>query len=104
MKLKDITSLQWLGIIILFNGTLIGGTNYLSDLFFSVAIVKAIVAVASLGNMFLGGLVTMFGSSGGQATTVSRMDGVNPIEITRAANTSLVTAAADPTTNVVMKP
>lgn len=104
MKLKDITALQWFGIVILFNTTLIGGASQLGDLSLSATAVKAILAAATLGNGFLGGLVTMMGSSGSQATAVSRMDGVKPIEITRAANTSLVTAAADPTTNVVMKP
>ena len=104
MKLKDITALQWFGIVILFNTTLIGGASQLGDLSLSAAAVKAILAAATLGNGFLGGLVTMFGSSGGMAKTVSEMDGVKPIEITRAANASLVKAAADPTINVVMKP
>lgn len=103
MKLKDITPIQWLGIIILFNSTLIGGASQLGDLSLSANAVKAILAAATLGNGFLGGLITLLGSSGGMAKTVSQMDGVKPIEITPAANTSLVTAAADPTTNVVMK-
>ena len=70
MKLKDITALQWLGIIILFNSTLLGGAGQLADLALSPAVVKAILAVATLGNLFLGGLVTMFGGLKAQKDTV----------------------------------
>jgi hypothetical protein len=61
MKLKNITALQWLGIIILFNTTLLGSTSQLADLMLPAVAVKAILAVATIGNGFLGGLVTMFG-------------------------------------------
>jgi hypothetical protein len=61
MKLQNITALQWIGIIILFNTTLLGGASQLGDLSLSPGVVKAILAVATLGNGFLGGLVTMFG-------------------------------------------
>lgn len=61
MKLKDITALQWVGIVILFNTTLLGGASQLADLALSPWAVKAILAVATLGNGFLGGMVTMFG-------------------------------------------
>jgi hypothetical protein len=61
MKLRDITALQWLGIVILFNTTLLGSTSQLADLMLPAYAVKAILAVATIGNGFLGGLVTMFG-------------------------------------------
>ncbi len=69
MKLKDITTLQWIGIIILFNSTLLGGASQLGDLSLSVKAVKALLALATLGNFFLGGLVTMFGGPAAQTRT-----------------------------------
>lgn len=72
MKFKDITTLQWLGIVILFNTTLLGGASQLADLALSPAVVKAILAVATLGNGFLGGLVTMFGGLQSQKDAVGK--------------------------------
>jgi hypothetical protein len=59
--LKNVTALQWIGIIILFNTTLLGGASQLGDLSLGPHTVKAVLAIATLGNGFLGGLVTMFG-------------------------------------------
>jgi hypothetical protein len=70
MKLKDVTTLQWLGIIILFNTTLLGGASQLGDLSLTPGVIKAILAVATLGNGFLGGLVTMFGGMQAQKDAV----------------------------------
>lgn len=70
MQFKNITTLQWIGIIILFNTTLLGGASQLGDLSLSPGIVKAILAVATLGNGFLGGLVTMFGGMQAQKDAV----------------------------------
>jgi len=70
MKLQNITALQWIGIVILFNTTLLGGASQLGDLSLSPNVVKAILAVATLGNGFLGGLVTMFGGLQAQKDTV----------------------------------
>lgn len=61
--LKSVTPLQWIGIVILFNTTLLGGASQLADLALGPHTVKAILAVATLGNGFLGGLVTMFGGA-----------------------------------------
>lgn len=74
MQFKDITTLQWLGIVILFNTTLLGGASQLADLALSATAVKAILAVATLGNGFLGGLVTMFGGAQALKNTVGGMD------------------------------
>lgn len=70
MKLRDITTLQWIGIVILFNTTLLGGAGQLGDLSLTPWMVKAILAVATLGNGFLGGLVTMFGGMQAQKDAV----------------------------------
>ncbi len=73
--LRNITTLQWIGIIILFNTTLLGGASQLADLALSAVAVKAILAAATLGNGFLGGLVTMFGGQGNMMKTVANFQG-----------------------------
>jgi hypothetical protein len=70
MQLRDLTTLQWVGIVILFNTTLLGGASQLGDLSLGPAVVKAILAVATLGNGFLGGMVTMFGGMQAQKDAV----------------------------------
>lgn len=81
--LKNLTTLQWIGIVILFNSTLLGGASQLGDLSLSVGVVKAILAVATLGNGFLGGLVTMFGGLQRQKDAVGN---AGAIVITNAAS------------------
>ena len=82
MKLQEITALQWLGIIILFKTTLLGSASQLADLMLSAVAIKAILAVATIGNGFLGGLVTMFGGKQALKDTVGGMDGGRTIVLT----------------------
>ena len=96
MNLKDITALQWVGIIILFNTTLIGGAGQLGDLSLSAHAVKAILAIATLGNGFLGGLVTMFGGAAAQVRTVAALPGVERVAINAQANAAVAAVAVDP--------
>lgn len=84
MNFKQVTTLQWLGIIILFNTTLMGGASQLGDLSLSAGAVKAILAAATLGNGFLGGLVTMFGGNSAQKDAVGKM--LNTTVVTDAAS------------------
>jgi hypothetical protein len=86
MKLQDITALQWLGVIILFNSTLLGGAGQLGDLSLSPGVVKAILAVATLGNLFLGGLVTMFGGAQALKNTVGSMGNTVVVTTRESAN------------------
>lgn len=74
MQFKNVTTLQWVGIVILFNTTLLGGASQLGDLSLSPGMVKSILALATLGNGFLGGLVTMFGGTQALKDTVGDMD------------------------------
>lgn len=67
---SPVTPLQWLGIVILFNTTVIGGATQLPDLGLGPVAVKALLAFCTLGNGFLGGLVTMFGGSAGMRDTL----------------------------------
>jgi hypothetical protein len=82
-NLKTFTTLQWIGIIILFNSTLLGGASQLGDLSLTPGVVKAILAVATLGNGFLGGLVTMFG---GMQTQKDNVGATGAIVLTSAAS------------------
>lgn len=101
--IKNITPLGWIGIILLLNGTLIGGVNYLHNLFGEVT-VQDIVSVAGLGNMFFGGLVTLFSSQGSLIKQVSNMTGVEPIQINAQASAAITKIATDPTVpNVTTK-
>lgn len=95
--LKNLTLVQWFGIIILFNTTLLGGAGQLGDLSLSPGIVKALLAVATLGNGFLGGLVTMFGGLGTQAQNV--VAGGASVAVKRGADSRLVALAQDPAEN-----
>jgi len=93
-SLKEVTLLQWVGVIILFNTTLLGGASQLGDLSLSVVAVKAILACATLGNGFLGGLVMMFGGSGTQISNVVAMGA--KIRASADATPALAKAAIDP--------
>jgi hypothetical protein len=100
--IKNLTALQWLGIIILFNSTLLGGASQLADLALSAVAVKAILAAATLGNGFLGGLVTMFGSQGSMASSVGAFKGTDGrpavrVDVSANAGPSLAAVAVDPT-------
>jgi hypothetical protein len=99
--LKNLTMLQWVGIIILFNGTVIGGTSELADLLIPAVAIKAIVAVCSMGNVFLGGLVTMFSSQGSLVRTVNDMPGIDKLVVNASANHVLAAAVVsdDPSTS-----
>lgn len=86
MKMSDITPLQWIGVIILFNTTLLGSASQLGDLSLSAGAVKAILAIATLGNGFLGGLVTMFGSQQSMKNAVGHMDQTTVVTTRASAN------------------
>jgi len=108
-QLRSITLLQWIGIVILFNTTLLGGASQLGDLSLSAVVVKAILAFATLGNGFLGGLVTMFGGQGTQTRNVIAdpaaqeaivkavlaMPGVENLKVNAKASATLATIAVD---------
>lgn len=96
MNFKNITTLQWIGIIILFNTTLLGSASQLGDLSLTPQMVKAILAFATLGNGFLGGLVTMFGGQSSMAATVSNFKGVEPLRINADASPGLAALALNP--------
>lgn len=96
MSFKNITTLQWIGIIILFNTTLLGSASQLGDLSLTPQMVKAILAFATLGNGFLGGLVTMFGGQGSMAVTVSNFKGVEPLKINADASPALAALSLNP--------
>jgi hypothetical protein len=94
--MPKITPLGWIGIIILFNTTLIGGSSQLGDLALSPAIVKALLALATLGNGFLGGLVTMLSTQSAamkQVAAIQGDDGKPALRINVNANAPSAVAA-----------
>lgn len=94
--LKSITPLQWLGIILIINGALIGSTAQLTDLFGTVA-TKYIVSFASLGNSIAGGIVTFLSGQGSLVKTVAAMPGVQQISVNSHANSTLAQIAVSTT-------
>lgn len=91
----NLTPMQVIGIILVINGALIGSTAQLTDLFGPMT-VKYIVAVASLGNSVLGGIVTMFTSQGAQVKNVLAMPGVEKVTVNAKANQTLAQIAVAP--------
>lgn len=96
--MPTITPLGWIGIIILFNTTLIGGSSQLGDLALDPHIIKAILAIATLGNGFLGGLVTMFSTQQSLKTTVGNMEHTTVVtdKVSAEASSSPSVIAATP--------
>lgn len=96
----NITPLGWLGILVLFNSVIIGGTSQM-DVIFGLATTKLITAIAVLANGFFGGLITMFSTQGAQVKNVLAMPGVEKINVNAQANSTLAAIAVDPNVNKI---
>lgn len=108
MKL-NLTPMQFIGILLVINGALIGSTAQLTDLL-GAHMAHIVISVASLGNSVLGGVVTMFTSQGAQTKNVIadpqaqesivkavlNMPGVQHIDVNSNANSTLAAIAIDP--------
>lgn len=91
---KNVTPMQWLGILLVINGAMIGSTAQLTDLFGPNA-VKIIVAICSLGNSICGGVITFLSGQGSMLKSVANFDGVEPIRINSQASPSIAAVAVD---------
>jgi hypothetical protein len=96
----NLTPLQILGIIVVINGALIGGTAQLTDIV-GPQVAHIVVSVCSLGNSILGGLVTVFSGQGAQVRNVLAMPGVEHIDVNSSASPVLATIAVDPQQNKI---
>lgn len=96
--LKNLTLVQWIGIMIGLNSLLMGATPQLTVLFGTVA-VPIIVAIATLGNGALGVFVTVIGGLGAQAGNV--VAGGARIAVGPNASPSLARLAMDPSENKI---
>lgn len=92
--LKNLTLVQWIGIMVGLNSLLMGATPQLTVLF-GTAAVPYIIAVATLGNGALGVFVTVVGGIGSQAANVAAMPGVDRIVVNRNAGPTLAGLAVD---------
>jgi len=90
--LKNLTPLQWIGIVLIVNGALTGGVNEMTDLFGAVW-AKHIVSLCTIGSAICGGLVTMFGGQGAMVRSVAAMPGVDSIRVNAQANQTLAQIA-----------
>jgi hypothetical protein len=92
--LKNLTLVQWIGIMVGLNSLLMGATPQLTVLF-GTAAVPYIVAVATLGNGALGVFGVVVGGIGSQASNVASLPGVDRILVNRNANATLSALAID---------
>ena len=97
---KNLTLVQWIGIMVGLNSLLMGATPQLTVLF-GTAAVPYIIAVATLGNGALGVFVTVVGGQGSQVRNVAAMTGVEPIQVNASANRTLAALAMDPSVDRV---
>lgn len=93
--LKNLTVMQWIGIILGVNGLLASSAPQLTVLFGAAAI-PYIQAVATLGSGFLGVVIAVIGGPGSQIRNVLAMPGVEKISVNGQANATLATIAVDP--------
>jgi hypothetical protein len=92
--IKNLTVLQWIGIVLLVNSVLTSSTNEMKDLLGAVWATHA-VSLATIGSGICGGLVTMFGGISSQASNVAALPGVDRILVNRNANATLSALAVD---------
>lgn len=90
--MKNITPLQWIGIVLIINGALTGSVNELTDLFGAVW-AKHVFSVCVIGSGICGGLVTMFGGQGAMVRNVAAMPGVEAIKVNANAGQALAQIA-----------
>lgn len=98
--LKNLTLVQWIGIMVGLNSLLMGATPQLTVLFGTVA-VPYIIAIATLGNGALGVFVTVVGGQGSQVRNVLAMPGIERVSVNAQANQTLAALAVDPTVNKI---
>jgi hypothetical protein len=91
--LRNLTLVQWIGIMVGLNSLLMGATPQLTVLFGTGA-VPYIIALATLGNGALGVFVTVIGGLGNQAANV--MAGGASIAVGPNASPTLAKMAMDP--------
>lgn len=92
--LKNLTLVQWIGIMVGLNSLLMGATPQLTVLIGASA-VPYVVALATLGNGALGVFVTVVGGIGSQVANVAALPGVDRISVNRNASATLSALAVD---------
>lgn len=98
--LKNLTLMQWIGIIIGLNSLFISSTPQLTTLF-GAAAVPYIGAIATLGSGALGVFISVIGGQGSQIRNVLAMPGVDKIDVNGEANSTLATMAVDRNINKI---
>lgn len=93
--LRNLTLIQWIGIILGLNALFTASTPQLTTLFGAVA-VPYIQAVCTLGSGALGVFVSVIGGSASQIRNVAALPGVESIKINSNALPSVAAIAVDP--------
>jgi hypothetical protein len=98
--IKNLTLVQWIGLLVGLNSLFMGATPQLTVLFGTTA-VPYIIAVATLANGALGVIGMVVGGQSSQVKSVLAMPGVERITVNAQANQTLAAIAVDPTVNKI---
>jgi hypothetical protein len=98
--LKNLTLVQWIGLMVGLNSLLMGATPQLTVLL-GAAAVPYIIAIATLGNGALGVFGMVVGGQSSQVRNVLAMPGVEKISVNAEANQTLSAIAIDPAANKI---
>ena len=90
--IKDLTLLQWIGVVLVVNGALNGCLNEMTDLFGTVW-AHHVLSLCTIGSAVCGGLIMTFGGPGAMVKTVAAMPGVDTITVNANANQALAQIA-----------
>lgn len=93
--LRNLTLVQFIGIMVGLNSLLMGATPQLTVLLGATA-VPYIIAIATLGNGALGVIVTVVGGQAAQIKNVMAMPGIEPLRVNAQASSTVALLAMDP--------
>lgn len=99
-SLKNLTTVQWIGIVLGINGVLNGFTPQFTALFGPTA-VAYIQLLTGIGSGVMGVVVTVLTGQTAQIQNVLNMPGVEKISVNGQANAALATLAVDKNVNKI---
>lgn len=95
MNLRNLTTGQWIGIVIAVLGVLGASTTQLTDLF-GAGVAKTLVTASNLVTSILSSIMVAMTGQSAQVRAVQDMPGVEKIVVNDQANATLATLATDP--------
>lgn len=93
--MKNLTTGQWLGIVLAILGVLAASTAQLNELF-GPAVAKTIGTIANLTMSIMSAVLVVLTGQSAQVQAVQAMPGVEKIVVNENANQTLASMAVDP--------